>query len=312
MGFRVFIAVAFILLNACGSSDKNTFQGYVDSQLAYIASPYSGILKTLKVNKGQWVKKNQLLFILDPDPQALVVKQAQADLEQAAHTLKDLENPKRPQEIDAIKAQIAQTEAALELAKIRVARRQKLFERQAGDKESVDLALADVKEQTQLKQQYEANLRLALLGSREEQIRAQQQQIAALTSKLAEAKWDLAQKTVYASNEGYVFDTYHIPGEFVPNQQSVLSILAQEDIYINFFIPVELLSKIHLKQKVRIECDGCDFTAEASIGYISPQAEYLPPLVYSRENNSKLVFRVEVYLKNTELFRVGQPVRVHL
>ncbi len=50
---------------------------------------------------------------------------------------------------------------------------------------------------------------------------------------------------------------------------------------------------------------------QATIRYISPKAEYIPPLVYSRENNDKLVFRVKASIEHPSQFKPGQPVCVY-
>ncbi|KTC87318.1 MULTISPECIES: HlyD family secretion protein [Legionella] len=305
------LLVAMIL--SCNKSDNgNTYQGYVEGENIYLASSNSGILKKLLVSRGDQVRQGQLLFVLDDNPQILVIKQNEADLLQAEKVLLDLEKPKRVPEIEAIKAQIAQSDAELKLAEIRVSRMTTLYARHAIDKDSVDAAVAKYNEQKHLKAQYESNLQLARLGSRNEQIKAQEAQIISVTEKLSEAKWQLAQKTISAPIDGYIFDTYFRVGEFVPSQQAVLSLLPPANVRIEFFIPVDKLAAVHRGQKVQFSCDGCTNPNEATIAYISPEAQYIPPLVYSRSNNDKLVFRIKAVTEHPEQFKPGQPVLVTL
>ena len=49
---------------------------------------------------------------------------------------------------------------------------------------------------------------------------------------------------------------------------------------------------------------------DARINFISKKAEYTPPVIYSLEERSKLVFLVEAKPDQPELLRVGQPVRI--
>ncbi|SPX61899.1 hemolysin D [Legionella feeleii] len=296
----------------CGQQKERSYQGYVEGENVYLASPNSGRLMRLYVHRGDQVKKGQLLFSLDADPQILVVKQNEADLLEAQKLLNDLMQPRRTPEIAAIQAQIEQTDAQLKLAEIRVQRTQQLYAKQAIDKDSVDEAVALYKEQKQLKAQYESNLQLAKLGSRDEQIKAQQAQVISLTAKLAEAKWQLEQKTVYAPNDGFIFDTYYREGEFVGSEQSVLSLLPPENVRIEFFVPVQTLTRLRRGQEITFLCDGCIKKSEATINYISPEAQFIPPLVYSRDNSDKLVFRIKAKLKHPSEFKPGQPVSVFL
>lgn len=308
----LFIALLVVMTVNCGQKEKRSYQGYVEGENVYLASPYSGILKKLYVQRGDQVKKGQILFSLDPDPQILVVKQNEADLLEAQKLLNDLMQPRRSPEIAAIQAQIEQTDAQLKLAEIRVQRTQQLYAKQAIDKDSVDEAVALYKEQKQLKAQYESNLQLAKLGSRDEQINAQQAQVISLMAKLAEAKWQLEQKTIYAPNDGFIFDTYYREGEFVGSQQNVLSLLPPKYVRIEFFVPVETLAQLRRGQQISFRCDGCIKESQAIITYISPEAQYIPPLVYSRDNSDKLVFRIKAELKYPSEFKPGQPVSVFL
>ncbi len=60
--------------------------------------------------------------------------------------------------------------------------------------------------------------------------------------------------------------------------------------------------------------DGAGKKYQAPISYISPQAEYTPPVIYSRESRSKLVFMVEATLTDADalIFHPGQPADVSL
>ena len=44
--------------------------------------------------------------------------------------------------------------------------------------------------------------------------------------------------------------------------------------------------------------------------FISAQAEFTPPVIYSQEERARLVFRVEAIPERPEDLRVGQPVTV--
>jgi HlyD family secretion protein len=48
------------------------------------------------------------------------------------------------------------------------------------------------------------------------------------------------------------------------------------------------------------------------ISYISPDAEYTPPVIYSREMRAKLVYLVEAKPRQPAALRPGQPVDVTL
>lgn len=295
---------------ACNNDTHPSFEGYIEAENIYIASPYSGRLDHLWVKQGQHVNKGNLLFNLDPNPQQFRVTQLKSELEQARNTLIDLKKPRRAQEISAIQAQIEQVAAQITLAEIRVSRFQKLYDKNASDQDTLDAAKANLQQQKDLKLQYEENLALAKLGGREDQIKAQQNQVDALTAKLEDAQWALLQKSQSAPASGLIFDTLYREGEFVINQQPVLALLSAENIKVEFFVPVKYLSQFSLGQTIHFNCEGCQENNPATISFISPEAEYLPPLVYSRENNANLVFKIRARIANPFSFKPGQPVVV--
>ena len=63
-----------------------------------------------------------------------------------------------------------------------------------------------------------------------------------------------------------------------------------------------------------IECDGCGEPFEAAVSFISPQAEYTPPVIYSKDARAKMVFLVEARPDPAQAARLhpGQPVDVAL
>lgn len=298
------------LLISCEKPSEVRYQGYVEGENIFLASPYSGILVKKLTHRGQVVKKNQLLFQLDSEPQILQIKQARAELNEAQRIYQDLQNPKRKPEIEAIKAQIEQIDAQLELAQIRVARFKHLHDMQAGDRDRLDQAIARYDELKHLRSQYQANLELAQLGGREEQINAQLARIKRLQEKLAETKWQLAQKSIYAPESGIIFDTFYLPGEFVASQQPIAALLTPKNVRIEFFVPAERVNGFNQGQIIEFTCMGCKKNYTARVSYISPEAEYVPPLVYSRDNADKLVFRIKAQILQPDKFKPGQPVTV--
>ncbi len=310
--FKIVVFLLIILLDGCGRDEHPQFNGYVEGENIYLASPFYGVLEQLAVFRGQPVKKGQLLFKLDTSPQDINLRQAQANLDQAQFTLVDLQKPKRPPEIDAIQAQIAETQARAKLAELRVRRYSKLLTRGATTQDVVDETTTTLQQIQDTKWEYMSNLALAKLGSREDQIKAQQAQVKSFMEKLNEAQWELAQKTLFAPASGVIFDTYFRQGEYVAAQQPVLSLLTPENIYIEFFVPLSYLNRIKVGQSIVFDCEGCAANNKAQISYVSPDAEYLPPLVYSRDNSSKLVFRIKARLNDPSSFKPGQPVVVTL
>jgi HlyD family secretion protein len=83
---------------------------------------------------------------------------------------------------------------------------------------------------------------------------------------------------------------------------------------VRFYIPETSLGGISVEKTVEILCDGCPAPVAAKVSFISSQAEYTPPVLYSRESRGKLLFLVEARPEPADgaRLRPGQPVDVKL
>lgn len=259
----LFICLLLIPLGSCQRSSepdkwKLELEGYVEANLSYMASPFSGDLINLIKQRGDTVKQNDPLYILDPEPQKM----------QAL----------------AANAQVLQAQSRLQLAILRLNRIQKLYEQKAIDKDTLD-ATVDAHHEAK------SNLENAEQKSRE-------------------AVWNLSEKTGIAPVNGMIYDTYFRKGEWVASGKPVLSILAPENIKILFFIPEKIIQTIKIHDRVQVIVQNKIY--DAWIDYISPEVEYTPPVIFSRENDAVLVFRVRAkpLLAKAYDFHPGQPVRV--
>lgn len=109
-------------------------------------------------------------------------------------------------------------------------------------------------------------------------------------------------------------DVYYREGELVPAGSPVVSLLAPENIKARFFVPEMMLGELSLGRDVVLICDGCGAPIPAKISYISREAEYTSPLIYSKENRSTLVFMIEARpaIEASRRLHPGQPLEIRL
>lgn len=190
--------------------------------------------------------------------------------------------------MEAIAANVQQLEAEVALAAVVLKRYKDLLLHHAADQNTVDEKQTDFDSKSK--------------------------QLEATKKNLAEFSWSYNQKIVYAPIGGYVYDTFYRVGEKVGANEPVLAILAPYNIKVLFYIPERALSTIHLGQKIQFSCDGCQNKTTATISYISSEAEYTPPIIYSQDTRYKLVYlvRADMDEKIAEKFHPGQPLDIYL
>ncbi len=312
---RTFCVLAcLVLFFGCSPRDRDLLQGYVEGEFVYVASPLAGALLSLNVRRGMQVTAGTPLFDLDNIPERAARDEAERKLAEARANLDDVRKGKRPSEIESLEAQLKQTRVALALSEKELARQENLMRTPGATAELEYLRSRSLRDQNRQRvAQLEADLKTARLGSRSDQITAAENNVRALEAALQKAQWDLSQKRQAAPQDGLVFDTLYREGEWVPAGRPVVVLLPPENIKIRAFVPQPRIGSLQLGQHLRVMVDGRE-PAIGTVSFISPRAEYTPPVIYSREARSKLVFMVEaVFDPGTSMtLHPGQPVDVQL
>jgi HlyD family secretion protein len=315
-GLRSVVTAALItgeLLTACERVPSDRVQGYVEGEYVYVASPYAGALSSLSVRRGEQVRKGEPLFALEQVSEKAVRDEAERRLSQALANLEDAKKGKRPSEIDSLKAQLKQAQAALRLSQREVARQEGLAKVPGAAIElEVDRARSGRDQNQQRVAQLEADLNTALLGARMDQVAAAEAEVHAREAALARAEWDLSQKRQVAPKAGLVFDTLYREGEWVAAGRPVVVLLPPDHIKVRTFVSEARVGAIKLGDLVQVTVDGVQGSIQGRVSYISPRAEYTPPVIYSQESREKLVFMVEVVFDHDDAVNLhpGQPVDV--
>ncbi len=236
--------IALLAIAGCSKQPRDHFQGYVEGEFVYVASPLAGTLEMLQVQRGQQVKAGDPLFVLDET---------------------------------AEKAARDQNQAALVLSETEYKRQDQLFRTGVAANQDLDRARST---------------------------RDQDQQ------RLTQAEWNFSQKQQSAPQSGLVYDTLYRQGEWVAAGKPVVALLPPQNIKVRAFLPETRVGSIHYGELVRVAVDGVREPFIGKVSYISPHAEYTPPVIYSKESRDKLVFMIEAVFDPPAAAKLhpGQPV----
>jgi HlyD family secretion protein len=301
-------------LAGCDRPDPNRVQGYVEGEFVYVASAHAGRLEALEVRRGDQVKDGDPLFALDRNPELAARDEAERKLAQGRASWEDARKGKRPSEIEALAAQLEVTRAALDLSERTLKRHQAMSATDATSLQELDQARSTRDQDRQRVTQLEADLQTARLGARDDQVAAAEANARALEATLARAEWDLAQKNQRAPEGGLVFDTLYRPGEWVAAGRPVVVLLPPRNIKVRAFVPQGRIGAVRAGQPVRVTVDGAAAPYPGTVSFISPRAEYTPPVIFSQESRAKLVFLIEATFDPQVAANLhpGQPVDVEL
>jgi HlyD family secretion protein len=267
------------------------------------------------------------------------IAQAKARRDRTAARLEELINGPREEDIAAARARAELAEAKLKLARQQydltmgaaergaassietdevtsslkvaeselLAARQELAKLEAGTRaELIVQARAELEEAEQAWQ-------LARDGFRAEEIAEAKASAEAAAAALALIDRRLEELNIRAAVGGVVEAFELRPGDLVPPDAPVVSILDMSHLWVRAYVPEDRLS-IEIGQMVEVTVDSFpDERFAGEITFISTQAEFTPRNVQTPEERSKQVFRIKVTLREgLDRLRPGMAADVWL
>jgi len=307
----VLIALAFMTFPA---NQKADFPGYMEADLVLVGSEQGGRVATLDVDEGDHAKKGDPIFTLESSEQAASVAAAKAHVEEAEARLADAKAQlQRPDEIQVLQASLEQAQAMLQQASNNLDRARTLFAKGWITKAQRGDAVAQHDRNQAAVAEAERRINAAKLPGRSDMIDAAKANAEAAHHALDEDEKNLGKRQVFAQADGTVEEVYFRPGEVVNAGQAVVALLPPRNLKVRFFVAEPVRAKLQLDQSVTLTCDGCPPALHAKINFIAREAEFTPPVIFSREQRQKLVFLVEARPEGyATALTAGQPVTVTL
>lgn len=289
------------------------WQGYAEADYVKVGPTQQGLLTDVLVARGDEVAEGSPLFTQDETADRAARNQAARQLSQAEEQLANLESGGKLTEIHQAEANLADARATLLRSQADLHRGESQMRIGAVSIQTMDQLRAEFASATARVKLTEAALAQmhAPLG-REREIKAQEAAVDAGKSALEMADWRLSQRRVAAPVHGRVADVLARPGETMAAGAPVVSLLPPENILVRFFVAETALAGIHRGDPVALACDNCPTGLSATISFISPQAEYTPPVIYSESSRAKLVYLIEAKPRPDQavLLNPGQPLDV--
>jgi len=313
LGLLVAVAVGAVIFWYPRAPAQRAWQGYAEADYVKVGPTQQGLLTEVNVVRGSQVMVGAPLFAQDETLECAARDQAARQLQQARGQLANLEAAGKPTEIAQAEANLADAHTMLERTKVDLDRAQALIKDGAVTMQTMDQRRADYGSASAKVAAMEAALAQARAPmGRKSEIHAQHAAVDAAQAALGMAEWRLSQRRVASPVAAKVADVLARPGETMAAGAPVVSLLPAGNIFVRFFVSETELATIHLGDSVSISCDGCRSEVAATISFVSPQAEYTPPVIYSEESRAKLVFLIEARPPPSEAarFNPGQPVRV--
>jgi HlyD family secretion protein len=306
------IVLAVLAGQACSGSVKKDViaaSGTIEAVEVNVAAKVSGQVLELAVGEGSRVEPGDRLAAIDHAALDIQLRQAEAGVRLAEAQLALLVKGARAEDVGQAEASLRQAEAALKLAEDDAGRMRELAKTGSVTPKSRDDAEARLTVAAAQRSAAAEALAKVRKLARPEEVRAAEARLAQAQAAADLLAKTIADCTVTAPAGGVVTHKAVEAGEIVSPGGTVVTLVALETVHVMIYVTEKELGRVRLG-------DAADVTIDAFPGkvfpgrvtYISPEAEFTPKNVQTKEDRVKLVFGVKVEIENREgLLKPGLP-----
>ena len=288
---RVLAALgAAMLVAACrGGNDPDAYGNFETTEVV-VSAETSGQLLWFKADEGQTVAAGQLVGVVDTTQLARQQRQLSAQKSGGGSRVTEV-----GQQLDALRVQ-------QEIAHRNYQRLQRLFNEQAATAQQLDQAERDYKVLTEQIQGMEAQRR-----SVAEDVKSTDARIAQIAQQLSKAR-------ITSPVAGTVLARYADRGEFVQAGQPLYKIANLDSMILRAYVTETQLSRVKLGGPANVSIDTGNKTRRTlagTVSWVSPEAEFTPTPIQTRDERKDLVYAVKVRVPNPGgVAKIGMPADV--
>ena len=300
-------------LSACAPPAASVV-GYVEGEYVQIAPIDVARIVALNVRRGDLVKAGETIGSVEATDAEIAARYAEGALAQAKAELANILYGRRPEEIAAIQATLDAAKVQTEDNKRSLERERDLNARGFAPQADLDRAQTAYDVSSSRVKELTANLAVAKLPARGDEIAAAQSRVEQAEAALDQARWRLGQRTLTAPVAGQISDVIRHPGEVAGPTAPVVSMLPDGALKLTLYAPEAALSSLALGETLAVHCDGCPPGLTAAVSYIAREPEFTPPVIYSLDQRQTLVYLIEARPARDVALRLqpGQIVDVDL
>ncbi|MGE5438283.1 MAG: HlyD family secretion protein [Bacteroidota bacterium] len=301
-----------VFLTGCGNgNNKNTIDasGTIEATNVTVSSKVAGQIQKIYKDEGDNVKAGDTLLTIDHDLLSIQLDQAAAGRDFAQAQLKLLQKGARKEDISQADENVKQAQINLDMAQRDKDRMSKLYESKSVTKKQYEDALAKY----QLTQaQYGAaqdNLAKMKNFARPEEIRQAEANLEKAAASVELLKKNIQDSYVTSPINGTLVKKFVEAGETVGPNSSLLRVSDLKVVDLIIYVSEEELGRVKLGQKAEVSVDAFkNKTFEGKVIYISPEAEFTPKNIQTKDERTKLVFAVKIEIKNPDSeLKAGMP-----
>jgi HlyD family secretion protein len=300
-----------ILIIGCNGNNKDVIEasGNIEATNIIVSSQVSGKVLQILKDEGDNIIKGDTVIIIDPETYKLKLDEAIAakDLAQAQFNL--VKTGARKEDIIQADESLRQAQVSFDLAEKDKQRMENLYTSKSITKKQFDDAVANFDIAKAKLNSAKENLQKVKNLSRPEEIKQSEANLNRALANVNIYQKNLNDCYVTSPSSGFITKKFVETGETAGIMSSLFQVADLNSVELAIYVSETELGKVKLGQKSEINVDTYpDKSFDGTVIYISPQAEFTPKNIQTKDERTKLVFQVKIKIENPDFeLKDGMP-----
>jgi HlyD family secretion protein len=292
---RVVIPCAAALLAAaitagCNAETEPDAYGNVEATEVVVGAETSGLLLWFAASEGSALDSGALVAVIDTTQLVL-----EGDVVATQRRGSESRGREVAQQIRALEVQ-------RDIALRTYQRTQRLFDQQAATSQQLDQA------------DREYRVLVEQTGAARAQRQTVSQDVASADARFAQIRDRIRRSQIRNPLAGTVLATYAEAGEFVQLGQPLYKVADLDSMIVRAYLLEGQLAQVRIGAPAQVSIDvGADErrVLDGTVTWVSPEAEFTPTPIQTREERADLVYAVKIRVPNPDrLLKIGMPADV--
>jgi HlyD family secretion protein len=292
MKYKTMIILMVFLSTGCSrNNEKSDGYGIFETDAVIVASEVQGKVLQLTVERGKHSEAGSVAALIDTMQIRLKLDQVEAQKKAVMAGRKSVE------------AQIAVYQEQKKNILNNLKRLEAMFAEGAATQKQLD----DLNGEMNV-----ADRQIASIKTRFIQINSE---LEVLEAQRAATIDQLKRCTVSSPVSGVVLETYIETGELATPGKALYKLAPLDELTLKVYVSGAQLPQLKIGQEVQVLVDKSETENQSfggTITWISPQAEFTPKIIQTKEERVKLVYAVKVAVKNDGTLKIGMPGEIRL
>ena len=313
----VLAALALITLPSCFNKNKSfDATGTFEATEIIVSAEANGKILKFDPEEGALLKAGQEVVFIDPSNLELQKVQAQSSIQ----AINQKQNDPRPQiqvlqrQLQSAEAQIATLQAQMAVLSKEQKRIQAMYNAEAATGQNLDdfNGKVDILSKQIAAAQEQKSVINAQIQAAKETVSIQNKGITSeidpMKKKIAILDDQLQKTTAVNPIDGNMITKYANAGELVAMGKPLYKLANMDEMTLRAYVTGDQLPTIKTNDKVQVYIDDADGKYkqyEGTITWISPEAEFTPKTIQTKNERSNLVYAIKIKVKNDGYLKIG-------